>query len=63
MSAVGEGFDLTGTYVHLADGGAAMAVPVDERFWAEIGERAELHDGRLLFVTPGRGTQHRPLEP
>ena len=132
MSVDRKSFDPTGTYVHLADGGAATAVPVDERFWAEIGNRTELHDGRLLmahdvnadmthwemhpagdellflssgavtvvldepagertvalgagqvcivpkgiwhrlsvqmpgrllFITPGRGTQHRPLEP
>ena len=43
-----EGFDPTGTFVHLADGGKATTVPVGERFWAEIGDRTELHDGRLL---------------
>ena len=40
--------DLHRTYVYLTDGADARAVEVDERFWAEIGARAELHDGRLV---------------
>jgi mannose-6-phosphate isomerase-like protein (cupin superfamily) len=40
-------FDLHNTYVHLEDGGAARHIPVGPDFWAKIGERADLHAGRL----------------
>jgi len=41
-------FDLRTTYVHLEDGGAARHIPVTPDFWAKIGERADLHAGRLV---------------
>lgn len=41
-------FDLTSTYVHLADGPAAVAIPVGPDFWQRIGERADLQRGRLV---------------
>lgn len=41
-------FDLRTTYVHLEDGGAARHIPVAEDFWAKIGERTDLHTGRLV---------------
>ena len=41
-------FDLHTTYVHLEDGGAARHVHVGPDFWAKIGERADLHAGRLV---------------
>ena len=41
-------FDLQTTYVHLEDGGAARHIPVAEDFWARIGERTDLHTGRLV---------------
>jgi quercetin dioxygenase-like cupin family protein len=41
-------FDLKRTYVHLADGPAAVAVPVGPDFWETIGERADLQSGRLV---------------
>ena len=43
-------FDLTDTYVQLDDGPAARRVEVDERFWATIGDRPELNDGRLVTM-------------
>lgn len=41
-------FDLKSTYVHLADGPAAVAVPVGPDFWQRIGERQDLQRGRLV---------------
>ena len=41
--------DLTATYVHLRDDRSAATVPVDERFWADIDQRTELHAGRLVM--------------
>ena len=41
-------FDLAGTYVHLDDGPAAVAVEVDEDFWEKVESRPELHGGRLV---------------
>lgn len=43
-----QGFDPTRTYVHLADGPAATLVPVTDDFWQTIGERTDLHEGRLV---------------
>jgi hypothetical protein len=43
-------FDLIATYVHLADGPRAVPVEVGEDFWATIGSRADLEDGRLVAV-------------
>lgn len=41
-------FDLKSTYVHLADGPAAVAIPVGPDFWQRIGEREDLQRGRLV---------------
>jgi mannose-6-phosphate isomerase-like protein (cupin superfamily) len=41
-------FDPTSTYVCLAPDGAASAIEVTPQFWATIGERAELREGRLV---------------
>ncbi|MGH7894846.1 MAG: cupin domain-containing protein [Candidatus Binatia bacterium] len=41
-------FDIMGTYVHLADGPAAVPVPVEPDFWQTIDRRADLHEGRLV---------------
>lgn len=40
--------DPSQTYIHLEDGGAASEIPVGPDFWQTIGERTELHEGRLL---------------
>src|SRR5215210_7201627 len=54
MTATGEEikgtFDLADTYVQLADGPAAVAVEVDEEFWAKLESRPQLHGGRLVGV-------------
>jgi mannose-6-phosphate isomerase-like protein (cupin superfamily) len=55
MSANSKTFELDSTYVQLLDGPAAVLVPVDPDFWERIGERTELHEGRLLMVTHQTG--------
>jgi quercetin dioxygenase-like cupin family protein len=46
------GLDLQTTYLHLTDSLDIDGVPVQEDFWSRIGERTELHDGRLMMVCP-----------
>jgi mannose-6-phosphate isomerase-like protein (cupin superfamily) len=46
------GFDLARTYVQLQDGAAADLLDAGGDFWARLAERVELHDGRLVCVTP-----------
>lgn len=46
----GDKFDLAKTFVQLRDDGGAFTVPVDENFWMEIGNRPELHGGRLVSL-------------
>ncbi len=41
-------FDLLDTFVHFKDGGSAERVEVSNDFWAQLGKRTELHDGRLM---------------
>lgn len=41
-------FDLKSTYVHLADGPAAVEVPVGPDFWQQIDQRTDLQSGRLV---------------
>jgi mannose-6-phosphate isomerase-like protein (cupin superfamily) len=41
-------FSLQGTYAHLKDTGAAVLVEVGPEFWSSIGNRSELHAGRLV---------------
>ncbi len=43
-------FDPAATYIQIFDGPEAKQVPVDPEFWARIGDRAELHEGRLVTV-------------
>ncbi|MDP6567373.1 MAG: hypothetical protein QF578_21265 [Alphaproteobacteria bacterium] len=43
-------FDLAESYVHLTDGPEARQLVVDDAFWAEIGNRPELHGGRLVTL-------------
>jgi oxalate decarboxylase/phosphoglucose isomerase-like protein (cupin superfamily) len=43
-------FRLDGTYVHLDDGPGAVSVEVADDFWQTLGERTELHDGRLITL-------------
>ena len=43
-------FDLETTYLHLADGEAVRKVEVTDDFWARLGERAELTEGRMVFL-------------
>lgn len=44
-------FDLDSTYVQLRDGPDAIAIPVTPDFWQRIGERPDLHEGRLVTVS------------
>lgn len=44
-------FDLERTYVHLADGPDAKAVPVTPDFWQTIGTRSDLAGGRLVSAS------------
>ncbi len=46
MSAI----DLREVFLHMKDDLSVDPVPVDEAFWAEIGQRTHLHDGRLAMV-------------
>jgi mannose-6-phosphate isomerase-like protein (cupin superfamily) len=43
-------FRLDDTYVHLEDGPGARPIEVAEDFWQTLGERTELHDGRLITL-------------
>jgi mannose-6-phosphate isomerase-like protein (cupin superfamily) len=44
-------FEIDRTCVQLVGDLGARAVPMGPDFWATIGERRELHDGRLLLVS------------
>jgi mannose-6-phosphate isomerase-like protein (cupin superfamily) len=55
MSPQSKAFDLDSTYVQLRDGPGAVLVPVGSDFWERIGERTELHEGRLLMGTHQTG--------
>ena len=46
-------FSLFKTFVHLEDGPGASEVAVGDRFWEEIGGRADLQEGRLVTASPG----------
>ena len=41
-------FDLSGTYVHLEDGGRASAIDVSPEFWSELMSGKRRYDGRLI---------------
>jgi len=41
-------FDVTATYVHLPDGGAAMTVDCTPEFWRELASGERRYDGRLM---------------
>jgi|SRR6185312_2520182 len=59
-----KSFALGRNYIHLADGGASAQVPVGPDFWQRIGERRELHEGRLLtFFHLGPGNVHWERHP
>jgi len=51
MSAASKGFDLTTTYLALADGPGAKRIEVGPDFWATIDERTDL-SGRLVAIFP-----------
>lgn len=46
-----EPIDLATTYLHLDTGPGLSIIPVDDRFWATIDERTELHTGRLVMAS------------
>jgi mannose-6-phosphate isomerase-like protein (cupin superfamily) len=48
--AVMAAFDLTSTHVCLSPQGSASTIEVTPEFWATIGERADLREGRLVAV-------------
>ncbi|XXY51775.1 hypothetical protein WME91_11600 [Sorangium sp. So ce269] len=57
-------FHLSDTYVQLLDGGAAKLIPVDAEFWAKIGERQELHAGRMVgLFHMDESPDHREVHP
>ena len=43
--------DLTDTFIHLGTGPDVATIDVDETFWATIGDRTELHTGRLVMAS------------
>ena len=43
-------FDFDSVYVHLKDNLDARHLPVDENFWANIEERSDLDEGRLVML-------------
>lgn len=45
-------FDMTGTYVHLADGGEGAAVEVGPSFWQDLMAGKREYPGRLAMVIP-----------
>ena len=47
----GGEFSLFETFVHLEDGPVASEVAVGNRFWEEIGGRADLQQGRLVTAS------------
>jgi len=55
MSTNSNVFALDSTYVQLLDGPAARGVPVEPDFWERIGERTDLHEGRLVIVSHQTG--------
>ena len=55
----GGKFSLFKTFVHLEDGPVASEVAVGNRFWEEIGGRAELQEGRLVTASQWRPLQNR----
>ncbi len=52
-------FSLFKTVVHLEDGPGASEVAVGDRFWEEIGGRADLQEGRLVTASHWRPLQNR----
>jgi hypothetical protein len=60
----GEVFDLARTYVHLADGPEARPLEVGADFWARLGARADLQEGRLVSAfTMTRTWDHWEMHP
>ncbi len=47
-----DSLDLRATYVQLHDGASAVAIPGGDEFWQTIDTRTELHEGRLVVVSP-----------
>ena len=46
-----DAFTLFKTFVHLEDGPGASEVSVGDRFWEEVGDRADLREGRLVTAS------------
>ena len=44
------GFDLIGTYLHLADGGRAAPIEVTQDFWPALMSGEQHYDGRLAMA-------------
>jgi mannose-6-phosphate isomerase-like protein (cupin superfamily) len=53
------GLDLQTTFLHLTETLNIEGVPVTDDFWSKIGERTDLHDGRLMMVCPETRTWDR----
>ncbi len=57
-------FDVTETYVHLPDGGAATPVENSPDFWPDLASGATRYDGRLMTAHPLSGDMgHWELHP
>ena len=54
-------FTLDSTYIHLRPDESALAMEGGAAFWQGIETRHDLDRGRLMFVTPGAGTEHKPV--
>ena len=46
-----EAFTLDSTYIHLRPDESAISMEGGARFWAGIGERRDLEQGRLMGIT------------
>lgn len=57
-------FTLDGTYIHLKADDSARTLEGGERFWAGIGERCDLGEGRLMGASDqGRDWDHWERHP
>ena len=60
---IARGRALERTYIHLSDTADATPIPVDRDFWARIGERTQLHSGRLVTAFDLAGETHWEMHP
>lgn len=64
MTGERAGFELTGTYVHLTNDGAAAEVTCTPAFWQELASGARRFDGRLMgAVRMAESMSHWEMHP